>query len=45
MQEVHRNEFGQLNPSYAHGWKTHARTNSSIVQVGNKVISHNFVNV
>ncbi len=38
MQEVHKNEFGQLNLSYALGWKPHARTDSFNVKVGNKVI-------
>lgn len=45
MQEVHTNEFWQPNLSYAHGWKIHARTDTFNVQVGNKVIVHNFLNV
>ena len=40
MQEVHKNEFGQLNPPYAHGWETHARAAGFNAQVGNKVIIH-----
>lgn len=40
-----QNEFGQLNSSYAHGWKWHALALSLNVRLGNKVDIHNFLNV